>query len=30
LCLEASPYSTSKDMVSEVDADFAQEPQEKK
>ncbi|GKF72506.1 hypothetical protein Tco_0208620, partial [Tanacetum coccineum] len=30
LCLKASPYSTSKDIVSEVDADFAQESQEKK
>ncbi|GKG65162.1 hypothetical protein Tco_0669581, partial [Tanacetum coccineum] len=28
--LEAYPYSTSKDMVSEVDADFAHESQEKK
>ncbi|GKE30537.1 hypothetical protein Tco_1445921, partial [Tanacetum coccineum] len=25
LCLEASPYSTSKDTVSEVDAGLAQE-----
>ncbi|GKF93511.1 hypothetical protein Tco_0280230, partial [Tanacetum coccineum] len=30
LCLKASPYSTSKDIVSKVDADFAQESQEKK
>ncbi|GJV72632.1 hypothetical protein Tco_1492627 [Tanacetum coccineum] len=29
LCREASPYSTSKDMVSEVDSDLAQESQEK-
>nr|GEX04108.1 hypothetical protein [Tanacetum cinerariifolium] len=29
-CLEASSYSTSKDMELEVDEDFAQESQKKK